>query len=41
VNDAETCGGDIGLCLYTYIKSALFALMHGIKVKICSKFQFF
>ena len=39
MNDAATCGSGIGLCLY--IKRALFAVMHGIKVKICSEFQFF
>ena len=33
MNDAETCGSEIGLC-------ALFAVMHGIKVKICSVFLF-
>ena len=41
MNYGETCGSEIGLCLYTCIKHALFAVMHGMKVKICSEFQFF
>ena len=40
MNGAETCGSDVGLFLHTYIKCALFTVMHGIKVKICSEFQF-